>query len=67
MRTKKITYAQAIAEAINEEMQRDKNVILLGEDVGILGGNFKATVGLYEKYGEGRVKDTPISENRGLH
>jgi len=63
MRTKKITYAQAIAEAINEEMQRDKNVILLGEDVGILGGNFKATVGLYEKYGEGRVKDTPISEN----
>jgi len=34
-----------------------------GEDVGILGGNFKATVGLYEKYGEGRVKDTPISEN----
>lgn len=63
MRTKKITYAQAIAEAINEEMQRDKNVILLGEDVGILGGNFKATVGLYEKYGEWRVKDTPISEN----
>jgi len=63
MRTKKITYAQAIAEAINEEMQRDKNVILLGEDVGILGGNFKATVGLYEKYGGERVKDTPISEN----
>jgi len=63
MKTKKITYAQAIAEAIDEEMQRDKNVILLGEDVGILGGNFKATVGLYEKYGEWRVKDTPISEN----
>jgi len=60
---KKITYAQAISEAIDEEMQRDKNVILLGEDVGILGGNFKATVGLYEKYGEWRVKDTPISEN----
>ena len=63
MKVKKITYAQAIAEAIDEEMQRDKNVILLGEDVGILGGNFKATVGLYEKYGEWRVKDTPISEN----
>ena len=60
---KKITYAQAICEAIDEEMQSDKNVILLGEDVGILGGNFKATVGLYEKYGEWRVKDTPISEN----
>jgi len=63
MKVKKITYAQAISEAIDEEMQRDKNVIVLGEDVGILGGNFKATVGLYEKYGEWRVKDTPISEN----
>jgi len=63
MKVKKITYAQAVAEAIDEEMQRDNNVILLGEDVGILGGNFKATVGLYEKYGEWRVKDTPISEN----
>jgi len=63
MKIKKITYAQAIAEAIDEEMQRDKNIILLGEDVGILGGNFKATVGLYEKYGEWRVKNTPISEN----
>jgi len=63
MKVKKITYAQAVAEAIDEEMQRDKNVILLGEDVGILGGNFKATVGLYEKYGQWRVRDTPISEN----
>jgi len=63
MKVKKITYAQAISEAIDEEMQRDKNIILLGEDVGILGGNFKATVGLYEKYGEWRVRDTPISEN----
>jgi len=60
---KKITYAQVIVEAIDEEMQRDKNVILLGEDIGIFGGNFKATEGLYEKYGEWRVKDTPISEN----
>ena len=60
---KKITYAQAINEAIDEEMQRDNNVILLGEDVGIFGGSFKTTVGLYEKYGEWRVKDTPISEN----
>jgi pyruvate dehydrogenase E1 component beta subunit len=63
MKVKRITYAQAVAEAIDEEMQRDKDVILLGEDVGILGGNFKTTVGLYEKYGEWRVKDTPISEN----
>lgn len=60
---KKITYAQAISEAIDEEMQRDETTIVLGEDVGRLGGNFKATVGLYEKYGKWRVKDTPISEN----
>jgi len=60
---KKVTYAEAVCEAIDEEMQRDENVILLGEDVGKLGGNFKATAGLYDKYGEWRVKDTPISEN----
>ena len=63
MKTKKITYAQTVAEAIDEEMQRDKNVILLGEDIGIKGGNFGQAVGLYKKYGEWRVKDTPISEN----
>jgi acetoin:2,6-dichlorophenolindophenol oxidoreductase subunit beta len=60
---REITYAQAVAEAIDEEMARDENVILLGEDVGIIGGNFKATVGLREKYGDWRVKDTPISES----
>jgi len=64
--TKKITYAQAICEAIDEEMARDKNVLLLGEDVGFLGGNFKTAVGLREKYGDLRVKDTPISENSFL-
>lgn len=64
--TKKITYAQAICEAIDEEMARDKNVLILGEDVGVLGGNFKTTVGLQEKYGDFRVKDTPISENSFL-
>jgi len=61
--TRKITYAKAINEAIDEEMARDKNVILLGEDVGLYGGNFKVSVNLYKKYGELRVKDTPISEN----
>lgn len=60
---REITYAQAITEALDEEMARDENVILLGEDVGIIGGNFKTSVGLYEKYGDWRVKDTPISEN----
>ncbi|KUO63033.1 MAG: pyruvate dehydrogenase [Gracilibacter sp. BRH_c7a] len=59
---KEITYAQAVAEAIDEEMARDENVILMGEDVGIIGGNFKATVGLRDKYGDWRVKDSPISE-----
>jgi pyruvate dehydrogenase E1 component beta subunit len=60
---RKITYGQAICEAIDEELARDKNVIFLGEDIEVLGGNFKATLGLYEKYGEWRVRNTPISEN----
>jgi pyruvate/2-oxoglutarate/acetoin dehydrogenase E1 component len=60
---KEITYAQAVCEALDEEMARDENVILLGEDIGIIGGNFKTSLGLLEKYGEWRVKDTPISES----
>jgi len=63
---KNITYAQAILEAIDEEMARDENVLLIGEDVGILGGNFKTAVGLFKKYGDLRVKDTPLSENSFL-
>lgn len=59
---KTLTYAQAICEALDEEMERDEKVVLLGEDVAFLGGNFKTSVGLYEKYGDLRVKDTPISE-----
>lgn len=60
---KKVTYAQAIKEAIDEEMSRDEKVIFLGEDIEIIGGNFKATPGLFEKYGPMRVRNTPISEN----
>lgn len=60
---RRITYGQAICEAIDEEMARDKNVIFLGEDIEVLGGNFRATPGLYEKYGGWRVRNTPISEN----
>ncbi len=60
---REITYAQAISEAIDEEMRRDEKVIMFGEDIGIKGGNFGQTQGLYEKYGEWRIKDTPISEN----
>jgi acetoin:2,6-dichlorophenolindophenol oxidoreductase subunit beta len=59
---KEITYAEAVVEALDEEMARDPNVFILGEDVGPLGGNFTTTKGLWNKYGEWRVKDTPISE-----
>jgi len=57
-----LTYAQAIAKTLDEEMERDDDVILMGEDVGFIGGNFKTSVGLFEKYGTWRVKDSPISE-----
>jgi len=59
---KEILYRDAICEAIDEEMERDDKVLLLGEDVAFIGGNFKTSVGLLEKYGDLRVKDTPISE-----
>lgn len=59
---KEITYAQAVCEALDEEMARDERVMLIGEDVGFIGGNFKTSVGLLEKYGDLRVKDSPISE-----
>lgn len=60
---KEVTYIQAINDAIHEEMERDPSVIILGEDVGIYGGVFKATYGLLEKFGEERVIDTPIAES----
>ena len=60
---KTLTYAQAIHEALAEEMRREKKVILLGEDIGKLGGVFKVTKGLLEEFGPERVRDTPLSEN----
>lgn len=57
-----ITYLEAIREALDEEMARDKNVFLMGEDIGAFGGAFKVTEGLMKKYGEERVIDSPISE-----
>jgi 2-oxoisovalerate dehydrogenase E1 component beta subunit len=57
------TYVEAIRQGISEEMERDDNVFVLGEDVGIYGGAFKVTTGLLEKFGETRVIDTPISES----
>ncbi|MEB3232010.1 MAG: alpha-ketoacid dehydrogenase subunit beta [Leptolyngbyaceae bacterium] len=53
----------ALREAIDEEMARDQTVYVIGEDVGHYGGSYKVTKGLYEKYGDMRVKDTPIAEN----
>jgi len=57
------TYLQAINEAIAEEMERDGDVFILGEDLGTYGGAFGATQGLLDRFGPGRVVDTPISEN----
>jgi pyruvate dehydrogenase E1 component beta subunit len=60
--TREITYIEAIAEAIDEELQRDDDVILFGEDVEEFGGNFGETEGLYQKHGRDRVRNTPLSE-----
>jgi pyruvate/2-oxoglutarate/acetoin dehydrogenase E1 component len=56
------TYIEAITQAMSEEMARDERVFLIGEDVGAYGGAFKTSAGLIEKFGPGRVIDTPISE-----
>jgi pyruvate/2-oxoglutarate/acetoin dehydrogenase E1 component len=57
-----ITYLEAIRQALHEEMARDERVFVMGEDIGPYGGAFKVTEGLFEKYGEQRVVDTPIAE-----
>lgn len=59
---REITYREALREALREEMLRDENVFIAGEDVGIYGGAYAVTKDLYEEFGEERVKDTPISE-----
>jgi 2-oxoisovalerate dehydrogenase E1 component beta subunit len=59
---KKVTYIEAITEAMAEEMERDENVFLIGEDIGLYGGVFKATKGLQQRFGSERVIDSPISE-----
>ncbi|WP_455366672.1 alpha-ketoacid dehydrogenase subunit beta [Kaarinaea lacus] len=58
-----LMYWEAIRRAHDEEMARDPLVICMGEDIGIAGGTYKATQGLFDKYGPERVIDTPISEN----
>ncbi len=59
---RELSYAQALAEAMREEMLRDESVFLMGEDIGLYGGAYGATRGLFEEFGESRVIDTPISE-----
>ena len=59
---REITYAQAVREAMSEEMRRDPMVFLLGEDVGVYGGAFGVSAGMVQEFGEERVRDTPISE-----
>ncbi len=62
MNGKKVTYLEAISDAIREEMRRDEAVFLLGEDVGEYGGAFKISAGLLEEFGAERVIDTPMAE-----
>jgi len=59
---KKVTFIEAITEAMAEEMERDERVFLIGEDIGLYGGVFKATKGLQQRFGAERVIDSPISE-----
>ncbi len=62
-RTKRnLTIAKSMAEAIAQEMRRDPSVLVMGEDIGQLGGVFGNTRGLLEEFGPGRIRDTPISE-----
>jgi len=62
VKVREITYAEAVREALRQEMLRDQNVFLIGEDVGAYGGAFKVTKGMLEEFGAERVRDTPISE-----
>jgi pyruvate dehydrogenase E1 component beta subunit len=60
--TREITYREALREALNEEMERDPNVFLMGEDIGAYGGSYVVTRGFQEQWGRERVIDTPIAE-----
>jgi pyruvate dehydrogenase E1 component beta subunit len=59
---REITYLEAVREAMSQEMRRDQEVFLLGEDVGVYGGAFGVSKGMLEEFGPERVRDTPISE-----
>ena len=59
---RKLTIARAMAESIAQYMRKDEKVFVMGEDVGVLGGIYGNTRGLYDEFGESRIRDTPISE-----
>src|SRR5512136_2495423 len=59
----RITYREAIAQALREEMHRDERVFIMGEEVGVWGGSYAVTRGFLDEFGEKRVKDTPIAES----
>ena len=59
---KRIMYREAVASALAEEMRRDEKVFVMGEDVAITGGVYKATRGLLDEFGPKRVRNTPLSE-----
>ncbi|PWB69871.1 MAG: alpha-ketoacid dehydrogenase subunit beta, partial [Holophagae bacterium] len=61
--TERLTLAQAVRDAMRDELSRDPRVVVLGEDVGIDGGVFRATEGLIEQFGPERVIDTPLAES----
>ena len=60
---REITFLEAVREALKQEMELDENVFIMGEDVGAFGGCFGVTAGLFDQFGEERVRDTPISES----
>ena len=63
MAMREITYRQALNEALAEELERDPNVFLMGEEVAEYNGAYKVSQGLLERFGPKRIIDTPISEN----
>jgi pyruvate dehydrogenase E1 component beta subunit len=58
----RITYREAIAQALREEMRRDERVFIMGEEVGVWGGSYAVTRGFFDEFGDRRVRDTPIAE-----
>jgi pyruvate dehydrogenase E1 component beta subunit len=59
----RITYREAISQALREEMHRDERVFIMGEEVGVWGGTYAVTRGFLDEFGDKRVKDTPIAES----